>query len=92
MWPGAASSVSSSASPPPGTRVGQARLPRSSASVAPIGLAREEPAYFSAMFEAGLPLANHPELQETGDRAFGVLRGACEVVVAGLPADKRRPP
>ena len=37
------------------------------------------------MFEAGVPLADHRELQEAGDRAFGVLRGACEVVVAGLP-------
>jgi AcrR family transcriptional regulator len=53
--------------------------------------AREEPAYFSAMFEAGLPLADHPELQVAGDRAFGVLRGACEVVVAGLPTAKRPP-
>jgi hypothetical protein len=43
------------------------------------------------MFEAGVPLAEHRELQEAGDRAFGVLRGACEVVVAGLPAGKRPP-
>ena len=56
-----------------------------------LGFAREEPAYFSAMFEAGVPLADHRELQEAGDRAFGVLRGACEVVVAGLPAGKRPP-
>ena len=56
-----------------------------------LGFAREEPAYFSAMFEAGLPLVDHRELQEAGDRAFAVLRGACEVVVAGLPAGKRPP-
>src|SRR3989442_6596574 len=56
-----------------------------------LGFAREEPAYFSAMFEAGVPLADYPELQQAGDRAFGVLRGACEVVVAAMPAGKRPP-
>jgi AcrR family transcriptional regulator len=54
--------------------------------------ARDEPAYFSAMFESGLPVAEHRELQEAGDRAFGVLRGACEAVVSALPAGKRPPP
>jgi AcrR family transcriptional regulator len=43
-----------------------------------LGFAREEPAYFSAMFEAGVPLNEHRELQEAGDRAFAVLRKACE--------------
>jgi AcrR family transcriptional regulator len=56
-----------------------------------LAFAREEPAYFSAMFESGLPLAEHRELQEAGDRAFGVLRTACDAVVATLPA-ARRPP
>jgi AcrR family transcriptional regulator len=56
-----------------------------------LGFAREEPAYFSAMFEAGLPVGQHPELQEAGDSAFAVLRGACEAVVAALPAGKRPP-
>jgi AcrR family transcriptional regulator len=56
-----------------------------------LAFAREEPAYFSAMFEAGVPLGEHRELQEAGDRAFGVLRQACEAVVATLPAGKRPP-
>ena len=56
-----------------------------------LGFARDEPAYFSAMFEAGVPLADHRELQEAGDRAFAVLRKACEAVVAALPAGKRPP-
>jgi AcrR family transcriptional regulator len=56
-----------------------------------LGFAREEPAYFSAMFESGLPIAAHPELQTAGDRAFAVLRGACAAVVAALPAGKRPP-
>ncbi len=56
-----------------------------------LAFAREEPAYFSAMFEAGVPLADHRDLQEAGDRAFGVLRGACEAIVAAMPAGKRPP-
>ena len=56
-----------------------------------LAFARAEPAYFSAMFEAGVPLAEHRELREAGERAFGVLRGACEAVAATLPA-ARRPP
>src|SRR6185312_12503032 len=57
-----------------------------------LGFAREEPAYFSAMFEAGVPLTEHRELQEAGDRAFAVLRRACEAVVAAMPAGAKRPP
>ena len=53
--------------------------------------ARTEPAYYSAMFEAGIPPDTNPELREAGDRAFNVLRQACEVVVAGMPV-KNRPP
>ena len=44
------------------------------------------------MFESGLSLTEHRELCETGDRAFAVLRGACEALVAGMPAGKRPPP
>jgi hypothetical protein len=56
-----------------------------------LGFAREEPAYFSAMFESGVPVATHRDLQEASDRAFAVLRGACEAVVAALPPAKRPP-
>lgn len=57
-----------------------------------LAFAREEPAYYSAMFEAGVPLADHPELQSAGDRAFAVLRQACEAVAASMPAGPKRPP
>jgi AcrR family transcriptional regulator len=53
--------------------------------------ARTEPAYYSAMFEAGVPLDSSPELREAGDRAFAVLRSAAEKLIARLPADKRPP-
>src|SRR5262249_35778819 len=56
-----------------------------------LGFARDEPAYFSAMFEAGLPVLEHRELQEAGDRALAVLRQACETLAAALPAGKRPP-
>jgi AcrR family transcriptional regulator len=57
-----------------------------------LAFAGSEPAYFSAMFESGLSLTEHRELQQAGDLAFAVLRGACETLVAGMPAAKRPPP
>ena len=56
-----------------------------------LDFARGEPAYYSAMFEAGIPLATNPELREAGDRAFAVLRGAAEKLCAQTPA-RNRPP
>lgn len=56
-----------------------------------LAFAREEPAYFAAMFEAGVAVAEHRELAEASDRAFAVLRGACEALVAAMPAGKRPP-
>ena len=53
--------------------------------------ARIEPAYYSAMFEAGVPLAISAELQAAGDRAFAVIRTASEQLIAGLPAGRRPP-
>jgi len=53
--------------------------------------ARSEPAYYSAMFEAGVPPDADPELREAGERAFGVLRKATEVLVATMPAQNRPP-
>jgi len=53
--------------------------------------AKREPAYYSAMFEAGVPLGADPLLREAGERAFAVLRGAAEKLVALMP-EKGRPP
>ena len=53
--------------------------------------ASSEPAYYSAMFEAGIPPEANPELREAGERAFAVLRGAAERLVATMPAQKRPP-
>ena len=56
-----------------------------------LAFARNEPAYFSAMFEAGIPADSDPELAQAADRAFGALRTGVEAVCATLPL-KSRPP
>lgn len=56
-----------------------------------LAFAREEPAYFAAMFECGVPPASNRELEEAGERAIAPLRIACEAVAAMLPPDTRPP-
>jgi AcrR family transcriptional regulator len=56
-----------------------------------LDFAKREPAYYSAMFEAGVPVDADPQLREAGDRAFGVLREAAERLVALMPAHGRPP-
>jgi AcrR family transcriptional regulator len=56
-----------------------------------LAFARAEPAYYSAMFEAGLSYEARPELRQAGDRAFAVLRTATEQLVATMPARDRPP-
>jgi AcrR family transcriptional regulator len=56
-----------------------------------LAFARTEPAYYSAMFESGLPLDAHPDLQQAGDRAFAILKGAADTVCRRLPAERCPP-
>jgi AcrR family transcriptional regulator len=56
-----------------------------------LAFARTEPAYFAAMFEAGIPLDTNPELRLAGDRAFAILRTASEVLCEKLPKAGRPP-
>jgi AcrR family transcriptional regulator len=56
-----------------------------------LDFARTEPAYYAAMFEAGIPLDASPELRETGEAAFAVLRAATEKLIARLPPGRRPP-
>jgi len=56
-----------------------------------LSFARNEPSFYTAMFESGLPPDAHPEFEKAGERAFSVLRAASEAVVATLP-EGRRPP
>jgi AcrR family transcriptional regulator len=54
--------------------------------------ARTEPAFYAAMFEAGVPPSIDPQLRDAGDRAFAVLRGAAEKLCSQLPVGQARPP
>jgi AcrR family transcriptional regulator len=56
-----------------------------------LAFARTEPAYYSAMFESGIPPASTPELRAVSDRAFAVLRAAAEKLCAQLPVQGRPP-
>lgn len=56
-----------------------------------LAFARSEPAYYSAMFEAGLPLDGPSRVLDASDRAFAVLRRAAEIVAELLPRAGRPP-
>jgi AcrR family transcriptional regulator len=47
-----------------------------------LAFARTEPAFYSAMFESGIPVDSSPELAAAGERAFGVIRAAAERLAA----------
>jgi len=53
--------------------------------------ARSEPAYYSSMFEAGVPPDSDPALSHASDRTFAILKQAAEAISALLPV-KGRPP
>jgi len=56
-----------------------------------LAFARNEPAHYSAMFEAGIALDADPGLREAANRAFEVLRRASETLAALVPPEKRPP-
>jgi AcrR family transcriptional regulator len=56
-----------------------------------LAFARDEPAYHSAMFEAGLSLDDDPHLRQAADRSFAVLRHASETLCGRLAQEKRPP-
>ena len=56
-----------------------------------LAFARTEPAFYSAMFEAGIAPDTSPELRQAGERAFSVLRDAAEKLIAPMPAQSRPP-
>jgi AcrR family transcriptional regulator len=56
-----------------------------------LAFARSEPAYYSAMFEAGVSHEADPNLRQASERAFGVLRNATEKLIDIMP-EKGRPP
>lgn len=62
-------------------RIGQAYL----------AFARQEPALYAAMFEAGVAPSSDPELAREADQAFDVLKQACSSLHAQLPPARRAP-
>src|SRR5260370_1472916 len=57
-----------------------------------LAFAREEPAFYSAMFESGLPVDVSPALMAASERAFGIIRAAAERLAALAPPGMPRPP
>jgi AcrR family transcriptional regulator len=56
-----------------------------------LAFARREPAYYAAMFETGFALEEDRALAEAGDRAFGILTQATEILCAAIPKPDRPP-
>ncbi len=56
-----------------------------------LGFARQEPAFYAAMFEPGFPLEDEPALLTASERAFGVFRLAADAVTRAMPAQGRPP-
>jgi AcrR family transcriptional regulator len=57
-----------------------------------LDFARSEPAFYSAMFESGLPVDADPTLQAASERAFAIIRAAAERLAALSPPGTPRPP
>jgi AcrR family transcriptional regulator len=57
-----------------------------------LAFAREHPAYYSAMFESGVPVQDNPALLIASERAFAIIRAASERLVALAPPNVPRPP
>ena len=57
-----------------------------------LAFARNEPAFYSAMFESGLPVDANPTLMAASERAFGIIRAAAERLAAMAPPGMPRPP
>jgi AcrR family transcriptional regulator len=56
-----------------------------------LAFARDEPAYYAAMFETRIAFDAHPGLLAASDRAFAILREAAERLTASLPQAHRPP-
>ena len=56
-----------------------------------LAFAREEPASYAVMFEAGLGVSGDEQLKVAADRAFDVLQRAASALCRALPPDRRPP-
>src|ERR1700749_4270898 len=57
-----------------------------------LAFAREEPSFYSAMFESGVAVDAASGLMAASERAFGVIRAAAERLAALAPPGTPRPP
>jgi len=57
-----------------------------------LAFARNEPAFYSAMFESGIPVDANPTLMAASERAFAIIRAAAERLAALAPPGMPRPP
>ena len=57
-----------------------------------LDFARENPAYYSAMFESSIPLDTNSALLAASERAFAIIRAAAERLAALAPPGVPRPP
>ena len=57
-----------------------------------LAFARAEPAFYSAMFESGVPADHNPTLLAASERAFAIIRAAAERLAALAPPGTPRPP
>ena len=57
-----------------------------------LNFAREQPAFYSAMFESGVPVDMNPTLMAASERAFAIIRAAAERLAALAPPGVPRPP
>ena len=57
-----------------------------------LAFARNEPAFYSAMFESGVPIDVNPMLSAASERAFGIISAAAERLAALTPPGVARPP
>jgi len=56
-----------------------------------LAFAREEPASYAVMFEAGLGTSDDDQLKAAAERAFDLLQRATAALCRALPADRRPP-
>lgn len=56
-----------------------------------LAFAREQPAFYAAMFEARISREPYPDLQAAGERAFGVLRTLADRLAAAARGGPRPP-
>ena len=56
-----------------------------------LNFAKSEPAFYSAMFEAGLEPPEYPDLRSAADAAFETLRAAVELLIYEIPSETKPP-